>query len=1177
MPNPGRNWVGAAGMERVRHPRMHLGEEPVYCAAYDDNEEVLYPGADQELDQAARVAKRLRYEEQGLRYLRGQPLRLLSASLQGPFDRASGWHSPWLPKAPKATDTAAALPLPFTKTIPPIDPIMRQELAEPVAQEHDTPTTRDSLRCHLPSPDSQRELELAVGNPLDVEKRSRIREWATNVAPGFQRDAFWVPEDRGTDPSEEDLPAKRPAGEQWLRRKLNKRRKTDMAASFPSGSTPTPAPMFRQVTKPVSVHARDKLRASSAGIHRSFADTTPSSGSDRRATGLLEKRTSSARIGENMPSQTGTLSKGKVAVKASAFGRSTGKKHVAAPASLASTEDSEQQGATPGQANSQSAPVAVPLALDRNVEKAPTIAEVSKEQRPARLDIARVQVSEQELATSFESQVDQSFHYKTRPARLGNSTSKAPSDDKTTNTSQLTQTATPESEDHCAMVAAQLGQTADAVQDDTDIVDYYVDDAPANLPSNQCAHGCEEDQPVSTRSDEVEQDTDEEVRHERDAGGEQAKPQETVQRHEPDNHVTTEASPPATADQLMISFPEDVTLVEKSMQANRLDANAGINGNPVKDACDLQDQGEVSDRPLIQDQAFQGTVFDEGPTLVENSMDMDASTLSRMDQVPARLETLKFPSQPPERFEAVKYPVFLSDGHEANIIPTEVEREDLAEPSSSGASLAEIAEQAFSLAVSNSQSTSAEPDEAQHQDAQADQEDETAARTDITNVDHLSDTEKPAVRKPLLLVRKSKPTIIVEELSEEGSEEKPQTTTIQAERAPSNDESGSRVYNSLEPQSPWAPDHPPRCNNRATEGLKVEPVEEETWSPCPRPISVADSPGLGVEQPELRSSQQSPWTNDISEPMENVAELSRALQSIEAPSTIQQLSYRRSSSRGDANEQREPSTPSQPEARAPTPDADLSIKSFAKFNTPSPKRKHRITKHSRYSSGRLPSTQSLADATNINPWSSVRSSIRSSARSSRRSLRVSFAPLPGEETEEVAEGIQPINSLAATARVASPPPPPSALAGDEDVDDHFQSHFNTMKRRLSEAPKLRLQPRLLPSESQQKPMSPGVGLMAEAFREADLRQALRSSPEIAVDDDMEDVENEVDLAAQSPWRGESQGIDDVAAVLQNLDDFLNPRWDVETEVEKVRAADGIENQPHQRSSGLFGGSVWDIF
>ncbi|KAK8134261.1 hypothetical protein PG984_006273 [Apiospora sp. TS-2023a] len=234
-------------------------------------------------------------------------------------------------------------------------------------------------------------------------------------------------------------------------------------------------------------------------------------------------------------------------------------------------------------------------------------------------------------------------------------------------------------------------------------------------------------------------------------------------------------------------------------------------------------------------------------------------------------------------------------------------------------------------------------------------------------------------------------------------------------------------------------------------------------------------------------------------------------------------------------------TPQAAQTREESPELELSVKSFAKFNTPSPKRRPRAYKHPRLSGSRLPSTQVLLNATDANPWST---------QGPRSNRRVSFAPLPCEEKEAT------IMTSPQAPRPASPPPAVPPGAGDDDTDYRFQKHFDAMKTRSDHQPKVGIHERLLPSESQQIPMSPDVGAMAEAFREADtfrvpdLFMPTTSSHEEEEAPPVHSFQNDGPAihAPQSPWREESQGLDAVAEVMQNLDDFLNPQWGEESDL-----------------------------
>ncbi|KAI2768463.1 hypothetical protein DTO012A8_6332 [Penicillium roqueforti] len=60
--------------------------------------------SDDELDDAARAAKRQRVEKLAESYLQGKPLFILSSSLRGPLD--NGWANPWKKNRTRGTGAA---------------------------------------------------------------------------------------------------------------------------------------------------------------------------------------------------------------------------------------------------------------------------------------------------------------------------------------------------------------------------------------------------------------------------------------------------------------------------------------------------------------------------------------------------------------------------------------------------------------------------------------------------------------------------------------------------------------------------------------------------------------------------------------------------------------------------------------------------------------------------------------------------------------------------------------------------------------------------------------------------------------------------------------------------------------------------------------------------------------
>ncbi len=147
--------------------------------------------------------------------------------------------------------------------------------------------------------------------------------------------------------------------------------------------------------------------------------------------------------------------------------------------------------------------------------------------------------------------------------------------------------------------------------------------------------------------------------------------------------------------------------------------------------------------------------------------------------------------------------------------------------------------------------------------------------------------------------------------------------------------------------------------------------------------------------------------------------------------------------------------------------------------------------------------------------------------------------------------------------------------------------------------------RLLPSGSQQVCGSPAVEAMAEAFlrgdegqqqagcqgegaedgfdedgdRERDVECGKETREEEEEMETREEVEMEMDGAERLETQeeavlGEELPVDEVSAVMENLDDFLGGAWDLDAELARARAG-------QEREGGMMGGAglmdvgVWD--
>ncbi|KAK6083669.1 protamine P1 [Seiridium cupressi] len=1206
----------APGMETLRDRRMSLVEEPIYCAAYDDGEEVLCLGSDEALSRPERVAKRLRYEDHALRYLRGQRPRLLSASLRGPFDRASGWRNPWFPENQvirNRNDSANHIPAPQPSKTPVHTNDTSKICLEIVgALVHQTPATRDSLQCHLPSPHSHRELELEFADDpqLNTDTRSRIQEWAKNVpVDNFQRDDFWAPADGIADIFDGGVTPKRPAGKDWLKSKLYKRRRKD-CTSFVTASTPTPAPAplsGDEAARAVSFGSLGRPSQITATASYNSGQNTPGSCAGTRLEGLFNRPSSKGKAYANDQSRKTRSPPHNVAVKMSAFPMDPDKEHQQTSTSSNCDASNARSSALPSETLQPVTGSSLGLTVaaqgqqtDHDELDANKVNVEFSHKAHNQHNIEQQTVPSEQGAVSFESHLDRSFHYKARTVKqdavkLGN-------ESMVGNQSHPAQTATPESEDHSETVGVHQLEASDGTERDSLKQHIY-----GNSRKPPVHHSVAQQEATGKPEEELQTATTlGEAKDSFPELKEAAMCEGTTLLGETDNSESNQQKLDAPQ-----RLPGSVNEIESIS-----------NGGKIVLQVAKQTPRASSQRPWTEGMA------DEGSTLIGDVTEVDASTPLRIARPPERLEAVKSIPQPVSALgPEVPHPE-LREKLETSLCVNELPGNPSKAQQPTEASLLNNTPGARDVPMPGRTPPLSNTLPAKTNCSVPHLEELSSANGNEVVPDDVSDAEDSIVMVPLsqaewtVLDCTDVPTHPVDDFPEQS-----ELASINIESVV-QEESLREGPGAVVVQSPWIPDG---------RDIKVEAAGEKEWVSWSLPASVSDSPMEPTPQPETGSSRQEPAARTVDgqvhvaalhnsevlrlplvrEPSQislgspkeqqsswntpNNHAMNTVQQGVPSSPSHQPLPINSSSATSTALHHAciapnipsvsvglfnisqpelpaQPATPLETDGRQRTPEPNLSIKSFATFNTPSPKPR-RISKHLRLSGDRLPSTQMLADAANNNPWNSVRSSLRSSVRSRSR-LRVSFALLPGEDSDNDAPERSPHST---TKAVASPPPLSMLDAEDGDVSDHFHKHFDAVKQKTTNDKmntKFRFESRLLPSESQQKPLSPEVGMMAQAFKEADEQHKLRSSsePDIMIDEPQNEVNDEHGAGPQSPWRNESQGqgTDDVTAVLQNLDDFLNPRWDVEAEMDKAGTADGIENQRQEPSPGLLRGNVWDV-
>ncbi|PSS00576.1 hypothetical protein BD289DRAFT_29306 [Coniella lustricola] len=175
----------------MRHHDPHqLGDEPLYCEAHHD--EVLVSGTDDSHYEGPQH-RRIRIEAKALQFLNGHNPVLLSSRLRGPFDAAS-WNNPW--KSRRAQHQSA----------PRVAATQRQTSLYP-----------------LPSPEITDPPSAAKNSFLDDNEYGRISKWREAVkSVPLITDPFWA-SDQGADGI--SRAKKRATDETWIPKRNSKRQR----------------------------------------------------------------------------------------------------------------------------------------------------------------------------------------------------------------------------------------------------------------------------------------------------------------------------------------------------------------------------------------------------------------------------------------------------------------------------------------------------------------------------------------------------------------------------------------------------------------------------------------------------------------------------------------------------------------------------------------------------------------------------------------------------------------------------------------------------------------------------------------------------------------------------------------------------------------------------------------
>ncbi|KAI0438903.1 hypothetical protein F4803DRAFT_533379 [Xylaria telfairii] len=1060
----------------------HLDDESILCLAPSPSnpDDIICPGSDQEADGATKASKYRRYEEHGRRYLQGRPLRIFSASLRGPFDRASGWQNPWLPKPSPQYGQGQDPTRPW-----PVPSVSQDESGVAVvrlsSEQSDTDQDLDdSMECHLPSPQSHDDLQLSE-TPSKFKSRSRIASWAKNVPDDIlEEDEFWAPDRLSTERNFNSA-KKHSADRDWLKRRPAKRNKLHAPQSTEPTSTPTPLPTARPRLK-----SKKPSAIRSKSVAGSFEMTTPSS--------------------------------------------SPGKEPKESPDPVA------RQAVNSYEKNRQPVP-STTSARDSRISSEPPL-QCSRDEE-------EIEGKEREHK---EEHAEEEYENKEEAHTAGTS-----------------------------------GVCPRQFQEQTSHSDEGTED---NINFQDCA-----DESFCYQARHIKQ----------------------ITPLAASNAIVADCPSPHTQTEVPISAKHgDAVTVSPCSNTRECSPNAGCSYSDVNNAERSEKLTECSIAVTLSDESeyliaatshsdLSAPQYDEKTFrscgIIDMNRETNCASKAKVDQPLGDITSsqhasrLNIGSTTPQTVQELKtasstnIECFLDEDPTLIGDPMDTEELENMEPTRQdpgnylqGTSLL----QHYAISATNL--------------ANAGKLFQCGNSTTLKKVNDAVSSTTATITQQGPAEFQSEP------IGRCSQKEERANSAVSSDATVSHD--GKDISNlvaegqtiSIESQSPWAPQCAIRDSHQLGSNNDIELAEDRPRELTAQATTMLLSSPVSIHySPAIHPSQQSPWVKEITEPanetrlegagsmnavaivdielgqfqnpllpvnQEHLSSFASSPSMPPVPESSSQIPREQQDSELDIvtekgcslSVQNVPYTPIPQNARQSTPDGEVSIRSFSNFNFSSPRQSDcppgSSTGRGILSGGKCPS-------------------IRTSMKLSKR---VSFAPSPCEEEGDS----QPSTKLRAVS-----PPPPLADLDEENIDGLYRNHFDAMNRRLSALgiPNPRYHQRLLPSSSQQKPESPSIGAMAEAFRQADA-QLLDHVDDTVKRTKIDGLETKIEVIKQrpqSPWRHDSQGIDDVAAVMGNLTDFLDV-WDVDTEMDRNRTelaeAESLEVPANNDMSILQGVGIW---
>ncbi|KAL2020793.1 hypothetical protein VTK56DRAFT_7991 [Thermocarpiscus australiensis] len=1165
--SPDREWL---------HPERFCNE-PIYCEALHNPDDILCPGSDDEAYNSP-GERRLRYEYQAQRFLEGKPVFLLSASLRGPFDRKSGWVNPWRSKSASLAKSAQRKRPPAPKRA--------------TAGQNESIRISDSSTRHLRTRESKAALPRGIDTSpmyMDAEAFNRVWEWRARILAESD-DPTPIQDSSPTEPSPADS---RLATQHTARRESAA---STAANDVGNGATPgSPTPKGKQTPSYFRGSAGQLVSSSQVAARKerlepSTIPTTPD---------LLPADTSG-----------------------------TSQRSARAP------EPSDQRGRTTR--DSPAEQTAEETATRRAAERPlPTKPVDGKKSKRASVNTTTRGVRLEEIATSARLEMqpscrsDGSFRYRHKNLRSvagskssgstlgskdaaehpdsgGRFPSGPPLADKERNLEPGSESKTP----NAAMVSS-----AEAVPQHVSVptgveVPGMLEDVPQPEPPEDAT---QLEPPKDTPQLQPPEDAPQ-AGHDQSAEERDGQAAEQDQFDEEDSAGTT----------LQIDGPTLVASGSSSGSEHPSTLSIG-HLSAEKHSQDIISEYAGFPRKLLWPRASRRSgTGDALPTLGYAPRHMPESE----GPEPSSLDSCRSTAQ---KYQHHAKETVSQAAAETAAVRTSPEEQTRLQKDQAGVVSQAIVERAEVMVERAAESeTQSEGEDGNVQEAEQPQDEACAGSAVCGEVETETQSGTPLPGQQIQSPWANDDAPLLPSRVPDTKSPGP------SENVPVSDTRSSQPRGV---QSPWMMEAeiPPRASD-----------EPEQLPPPLGPAKLPFIASQALEQatsqsPWARGDSQIPLPdvrllNPLCSPTN-----SNGLPAVD--DAVPQ--YQQATRDGDidmCNSQLYPNHPSTPQTKQsglPTPDFTLSVKSFKEFMTPSPQpaaKRRRISP----TGDHLTSTQALVDAALSNPWA------RASSRKSepRQQKRVSWAPLPGEEgdltTPASGAESEPLPDTGPhhhhhhhnhRSRPASPPPSILATAKLPAANEKFAKHFAAVANRRrglsrgSQTPRMQKKKTnvlpLLPSASQQVCGSPAVDAMAEAFIRADeqaavvvhhservessasreekgmqLRLAMEPEPGMGMEMGM-DVDVDVDGlggergvehdvagdAHEERERDEEVEVDDVSAVMQNLDDFLGSAWDLDAELARARAERKREGRSRggvvtaagspAALSGLMDLGVWD--